>query len=477
MRDRETVAEIACLTGLLGYLIWVPLPFGSASDAALTAFVVPPLLLCAMTAAVVAWRRGAHLRLTRQGRLWTAGGALFAAFIALQLLPLPDWLLRLLSPQSLRIWRAAEHVAAMAGVAGRSFHPITVDRTETAVQLFRVTAYLATFVTAMFLVRSTRRRVAMVIVLASMAVFESVYAFREAALGRYQIWGWKNTLIFNRATGTFVNPNHFAHYVAIILPLTVLLCAVAWHTAAAPGTSFGRHLALMIETRFVLLGFGAIAALACVAGMVISQSRGAILATVCGFAVTGAMASGRRHAATRAVLIAFAVVALFVTVFLLLGRSGESKHLEERDASSLIGRRSAMHAAFRMWLEFPLFGSGAGTFESLAPRAQDTADPRIANHAHNDYLETLATTGAIGFLLGLVPLMGGAAAVARAAFGARAAAESSWRRRAFCAAALTSIVIALVHALIDFNFYIPANPATLAAIAGAAAAVKSPARR
>ena len=62
MRDRETVAEIACLTGLLGYLIWVPMPFGSASDAALTPFVVPPLLLCAVTAAVAAWRRGARRR-------------------------------------------------------------------------------------------------------------------------------------------------------------------------------------------------------------------------------------------------------------------------------------------------------------------------------------------------------------------------------------------------------------------------------
>ena len=68
-----------------------------------------------------------------------------------------------------------------------------------------------------------------------------------------------------------------------------------------------------------------------------------------------------------------------------------------------------------------------------------------------------------------------AAALARSAFGARAA--DTWRRRAFAAAALTSIAIALAHALVDFNFYIPANPATLAAIAGAAAAVRSPAPR
>ena len=357
------------------------------------------------------------------------------------------------------MWGAAEHVAALAGVPLRAFHPITVDRTATAVQLFQVSAYVATFGAAMLLVRTSGRRLAMVIALAGTAIFESVYAFREAALGRYEIWGWKNTLIFNRATGTFVNPNHFAHYAAIILPLTVLLCAVAWHTAAAPGTPFGRRAAMMVETRFMLFGFGSIAAL------------------VCGFAVTAALASGRRRAATRAVFIALALSGLFVAVFFLLGRAGESKHLEERDASTLIGRRSAMHAAVHIWLDFPLFGSGAGTFETLAPRSQDPDDLRIANHAHNDYLETLATTGAVGFLVAFVPLLGGAAALARGAFGTRAVEESSWRRRAYCAAALTSIAIALIHGLVDFNFYIPANPATLAAIAGAAAAVRSPAPR
>jgi hypothetical protein len=48
----------------------------------------------------------------------------------------------------------------------------------------------------------------------------------------------------------------------------------------------------------------------------------------------------------------------------------------------------------------------------------------------------------------------------------------SWRRRAFKAAALTSVAIAMIHALVDFNFFIPANPITLAAIAGAAVAAR-----
>src|SRR5436309_1704731 len=111
MRDRETVAEIACLTGLFGYLVWVPMPFGSASDAALTPFVVPALLLCALTAAVFS-RRGPSVQMTRQGRLWILGAALVLGLIALQLVPLPAPLLRILSPEAARLWSRAEAVAA-----------------------------------------------------------------------------------------------------------------------------------------------------------------------------------------------------------------------------------------------------------------------------------------------------------------------------------------------------------------------------
>ncbi|MCU1230197.1 MAG: O-antigen polymerase, partial [Acidobacteria bacterium] len=93
----------------------------------------------------------------------------------------------------------------------------------------------------------------------------------------------------------------------------------------------------------------------------------------------------------------------------------------------------------------------------------------IYNHAHNDYAEIAATTGVIGFVVVITSVILGFIALVRLSFdrGAR------WQRRAFVVASLTSILIALVHATIDFNFYIPANCATLAAIAGAAAATRS----
>jgi O-antigen ligase len=124
-------------------------------------------------------------------------------------------------------------------------------------------------------------------------------------------------------------------------------------------------------------------------------------------------------------------------------------------------------AAFRIWEMFPLFGSGAGTYPDVVLTTRVAVGDTVPNHAHDDYAEILGTTGALGFVVSLVPLLGGFAALMRNAFGPEGE-PMSWRRRAFKVAALTSVAIAMMHALVDFNFFIPANPITLAAIAGAA---------
>src|SRR5207248_7514281 len=124
-----------------------------------------------------------------------------------------------------------------------------------------------------------------------------------------------------------------------------------------------------------------------------------------------------------------------------------------------------------LWKRFPLFGTGLGTFVDVSSMTGAGDVTHVINHAHDDYAEIAATTGVVGLLVALVPFLAGYVALVRMTFGVRAA-ELSWTRRAYRAAALTSITIALVHALIDFNFFIPANPATLAAIGGAAVALK-----
>src|SRR5436305_1344066 len=123
-----------------------------------------------LTSRVVSRSRSARMRMTRYGWLWSAGLALSVVYVALQLVPLPQSVLRVTSPESARMWRVADRIASLAGSEVRSFHPISIDPAETAVQLFRVAAYAATFFTSMLLVRTARRRLALVIVLALVAM-------------------------------------------------------------------------------------------------------------------------------------------------------------------------------------------------------------------------------------------------------------------------------------------------------------------
>jgi O-antigen ligase len=455
---------------LLAFLVWVPMPFGSASDASQLPLILPPLLICAL-AALLRVTRARPLTFTRPGRIWTSGGVLFVAVIGLQLIPLPLPVLRALSPQSAAIWYRATRLASLAGMPVASLHPITVDPSTTALHFFRVLAYFATFLASMIVVRNVVRRTIMASVLAAVAVFEAIYAVNEATLGRYAIWGWKNTLIFGRASGTFVNPNHFANYSAILLPMALYLSAYAWHTAAPAGALLSRRIVKLMERRLVPFSCGLLAAAACVVGVLLSESRGAVLATIGGLAIAGGIASPGRRAVLRGVLIAIAVTASIVITILVLGRTETVSRLEQSRAAQLDSRRASVIGAVRIWKMFPLFGSGAGTYQDVVLMTRATSTEVLANHAHDDYAEILATTGALGFVVSLVSLLGGFAALARKTFGKHGV-PMSWRHRAFNAAALASIAIAMIHALVDFNFFIPANPITLAAIAGAAVVAK-----
>lgn len=466
--------ERACFALLLVYLAWIPLPFGSASDGVQTLLIVPPLLLCAM-AISLRWFHPLVERHSRATRFWLVGGFLFTGAIALQLIPLPPAMLRALSPEAARIRASADSVLRLAGQTPSSMHPLTLDPSDTALQGLRVLAYVATFLTALLLVRGGRRRLALAVLLVIMSIFEAVYAIREASLQRFAIWGWKNRLMFGRASGTFVNPNHFAHYGAILLPFSAFLMALAWHEAAPPGAPVGRRVAGLVEKKIVQFGLGAAGVLACFTSIVIAQSRGALVAVFGGVALAALMTlSGQRGMARRLLLVG-SVMAVVALGALVLTQSGlASRFSSGQVAAGMGGRQAPIRAAMLIWTRFPLMGSGANTFENVVLMVEDAGEV-FYNHAHNDYAEIAATMGALGLMVGLVPLVAGFASLGK--FLRRRSKQQRWRRRAFQGAALASIAIALTHALVDFNFFIPANPATLAAIAGAAAAASIRPRR
>lgn len=464
-----TFTERGCLAVFFAWLLWLPLPFGSVIDKARQPLVAVPLALCTLACLIRLYATRDRTNTAQPTRAWAifgSGALLFLAAGALQLVPLPPAVVQLVSPDAHAIWSSAVRVAALAGERARTTWPLSVDPQATAAELLRLGALFATFTTAALLVRSHARRRALATVLCAAALFEALYGLRQAALQQYEIWGWVNRLIFHRVTGTFVNPNHFAHYIAIILPMALFLAASLWHKSGTPDLPLPARIAILVERHVLLTGFAVFAAIAGVAGMLLAQSRGALLALATGVVGVAALLPGRRLA--RIIFASVAGLALIAALALFLGPERTVGRFAEVGEQAG-GRRDTMAAAMRLWQRFSIAGSGHATFQTVVSMEQDRDLGRIYNHAHNDYLEIGATAGTLGFVIAMVTLIGGAVALARMTFG-DGARELTWVRRAYQTAALASLCIAAVHALFDFNFFIPANPATLAAIVGAAVA-------
>jgi putative inorganic carbon (hco3(-)) transporter len=454
------------------WLLWLPLPFGSnVAEARLPLISVP--LLCFAAATFLRLRatrnRQKPLELTTAGIFWGYGAIAFLLVGAIQLVPLPAGLHRLVEPQSFSLWQEADALARLGGVPVDASHPLTLDPAASRIEWLRLGGMLAAFLATALLVRTHASRMALAVVLCSAAAFEALYGVREAALQRYAIWGWVNRLVHNRVTGTFVNPNHFAHYLAIVLPLTFFLLAVAWRNAGREPMSIVTRVGRMLESSPWTVGFALLGALTSTLGLLLAQSRGGLVALTAGVLAVASMLPGRRVLRLFSALSAGTLLMFALILLLSPGRTVERFKPSEEERQTFVGRKVGINTAVRLWQRFPLIGTGLGTFPQVGSMEQREDLTKLYRHAHNDYLELAATSGSLGAVVAMVTLLAGYGALLILTFGAGSGALT-FRRRAWQAVALTSLTIAMIHALIDFNFFIPANPATLAVILGAAVA-------
>ena len=102
--------------------------------------------------------------------------------------------------------------------------------------------------------------------------------------------------------------------------------------------------------------------------------------------------------------------------------------------------------------DFPMFGTGLGTFISAYPAYENTGTYGLLYHAHNDYLEYTAELG----LFGSVFLFGGLVFLFLRMF-------RVWTKRhhpeikGLALGGIVSVLVIAAHSLTDFNLHIPAN--------------------
>lgn len=276
----------------------------------------------------------------------------------------------------------------------------------------------------------------------------------------YGIFGPKTDFI-GAATGTFVNRNHLAAFLAVGAALGIGWLVGHMRRATRSWREFGRG---ALDATLGEKGRLRLALVVLVIGIVMSRSRmGNVAFVVALSAAASIYLVAQRFSVSRtfvALLISFALIdAVLVGSFFGLDRVAE--RLEQTSLASE-QRDEVLRDGTRLVTERPWMGWGAGTFRYVYPAVRGDDIVTSTSAAHNDYLEALVEIGGLG--MAAYVWLGGMLAYA----GWRAMRGRDAQARALGFAAWMALIYTAVHATVEFNGQIPAFTHLLAIVLGLA---------
>jgi O-antigen ligase len=383
--------------GIASLLLSAPLAFGAVEPWAI--FV----LESAATAFFVLW----VVKQVRSGQITAAWNPIFLPMCAFAALIVSQWL------------------------------STSAYRHATYSELLLYTAYgIVCFLISQTLTRTTHVRnlatafavygscVAMFAVLQSLSAGGKLYWVRTPRFG-----GW--------IYGPYVNHNHYAGLMEMLVPIPLVFTFTRyargrkrWLAAAAA--------AFMGATIFLCGSRGGMAAFAFQMALFIWL-----------------LLRERTHNRVPLLMGAFLLIALASVAF--IGGSEVSARLATlgwpKHADLSVDLRYKINSdGLRMFSNRPILGWGLGTFSTVYPLFRSFYTDAFVNAAHNDYLQVLTETGAVGFAIAIWFLV---AAIRPAVRKIR-----NWPsdvNGAVALAALVGMSGILVHSFVDFNLQIPAN--------------------
>ena len=257
-----------------------------------------------------------------------------------------------------------------------------------------------------------------------------------------RVWGFPRRAL-DRGSGTYINANHLAGFLGMTVPLAL-------------------SYTLMSRFKPTLKVLCAYCALAMLAGIGVSLSRGGILATSATLLVFCLALLFQRGYWLSALGVLAGLAAMSIAFGMEFG--SVQKRFEAAFKSGQLAdiRVNYWPAAIHIFEDHPLWGGGPGHFDSEFARYRPLAVQVRPVYAHNDYLNTLAEWGATG--LAII-----AAACALLYYGAlktwpalrqadlEAGATQKSDRSAFLMGACMGLLAVLFHSVVDFNMHVPAN--------------------
>jgi O-antigen ligase/tetratricopeptide (TPR) repeat protein len=385
---------------------------------------------------------------------------------AFQLVPLPPGLLAWLAPGTARLYGQllpeTTEVLPLGTPAGDPLPPagstLSFAPGQTRVDLVRLVAVFLLFAAVRNNCASAaalrRLSIAAVVNGALLSFFALVQSFSSPPDTLY--WGLRPG---PGGFGPFLNKNNFAFYVNLCLGLGVGLLLSTGRTAPAgarsargrvesggflsPGDLLGNPKALWVGFALVLM----------VTGVVFSMSRGGFLALVAASAVGLLVYLWRSGRSVRV-----GAVALVLLAALALGGWLGLDKVRVR-LETLRGGKALQEGRLPLWSrmlasveQFPVFGTGWGTFTDVEPLYRtDPEDVHYYTNAENEYLEGLVEGGVVRLALSVLAV----GVVFR--LGLRALGRYEGRRTGgLVLGALFAFTALAIESFGDFGLHIPA---------------------
>jgi O-antigen ligase len=285
-----------------------------------------------------------------------------------------------------------------------------------------------------------------------LGVVVSLVAIVQRSVGSGLIYGFWKPLEGGIPYGPFVNRNHFAGWMVMVVSLSLGELCRRTASLATERLPDWRARVLWLSSpeasKVILLA----AAVACMSvALVLTLSRSGIAAFAVALIVMGLFVR-RHHGSARHKFALGAYLSILVLIGIVAAGAGAIvQRFAAANWTELGDRRTAWTIALEITRDFPITGTGINTFGYLSPVYTRNELPVNYSEAHNDYLQ-LAAEG--GVLVG-VPFVVCLWLIARNVRQRFRDADRTayWVR----AGAATGVAAMAFQEIVDFSLQVPAN--------------------
>lgn len=372
----------------------------------------------------------------------------FLVILGLQVIPLPIFLLRILSPKAINIFAALE---------GRvpAFHSISLVPFETFVFGCQFLVFSLFFLIMVNIKIGIRNIISLINTIILSSVIQVIFGFLKYIQGNRNFflffYSYEDTeKLRYRLTGTLGNSNHFAFYLEMILPLILSLFFLNTHFFEKRGLPLReKFLALFNEKNNNILYF--IAAILLGIGIFLTGSRGGVSIMILSIIVFSLFSIYVGIAAVVREKLKI-IYMLILCGILLIGLQETMGRLLKTNIEKENRFNTRWPGTIAMISDFPILGMGFGTYRYSYYLYDNEGGNRWTTHAHNDYLETLSDGG----------IVGGALLLAVIGIIIISVYRLWWKRRhpevrILGLGIIISLCAVVFHSFFDFSLRIPSN--------------------